>query len=173
MKLFQATLFIGQLPKTQTGWNFSCGTLEIVGPNGGTSLCDDIKIKRPYQGFITVREGRLSKGYPRVVTEQEESPDFQDASCLLAIVTEGFLDLSRFPSSNVKMGPKRKKDKSLVLIILRIQRNKPVTIPIKNLGDVKIRQVRISFNGGKLHVKDPKSTSLFARIFGWLNLTQT
>lgn len=148
MELFHVSLFNDRSPETQEGWNFFKGSLEIKNPDGSTSLFGDIKNSFGKE-FITLYNGFLNYNHPHFL-KNDLRQDETSGNFLLALVSDGFLDISETFSKKegyIRIAPKRKKDKSLVLTVLRLPKDEEFNIKVKNPHDGKVREISIGFSG--------------------------
>lgn len=147
MELFHVSLFNDQSPDIQEGWNFFKGSLEITNPDGSTSLFGDIKNSFGKES-ITLYNGFLNYEHPHYLKNdlrQSETCDY----FLLTMVSDGYIVLPKGVSKNcknVRIEPKRKKDKSLVLITLCLKKDEEFNIKVKSPLDGKISDILIHYS---------------------------
>ncbi len=147
MELFHISLFNDKPPEIQKGWNFFKGSLEIRNLDGSTSLFGEIKNSFGKE-LITLYNGFLNYDYPhhlRNDMRQNETYEW----FLLTLVSDGFIDTSktfRKKEGCIKIGPKRKKDKSLVLLTLCLKKDQKFIFKVENRHDGKIREFTIGFS---------------------------
>jgi hypothetical protein len=147
MELFHVSLFSDRCPEIQEGWNFFKGSLEIKNPDNSTSLFGHIKNSFG-KDFITLHNGYLNNNHPYFLKNdlrQSETSDYY----LLTISSDGFIDISksfRKKQGYVRIGPKRKKDKSMVLLTLCIKKDQHFKLSFTNPENGKTRDILISFS---------------------------
>lgn len=164
MELFHASLFNDQCPDIQQGWNFFKGSLEIKNPDGSTSLFGHIKNSFGKE-YITLYDGYLNNNHPHFLKNdlrQNETSDY----FLLTLASDGFVDISESfikKQGYIRIGPKRKKDKSLVLITLCLKKDQDFRLKVENPSDKKTRYISIFFSSMLSNLYVEVFTPIFVR----------
>lgn len=145
MQLFHVSFFNDKAPDVQEGWNFFKDKLEIINPDGSTSLFGGIE---QYSDADTVRvtkiDGYLNDERPHVLKKDLRIQETSDR-ILLTLATDGFICIpgSFFTKKYVKIVPERKKNGSLVLVTLCIPKDKEIVLVVKS--KTKQREIFIEF----------------------------
>jgi hypothetical protein len=157
MQLFHASVFQGQEIEVREGWDFFKGSLEIKNPDGSTSLFGQIK-NSTNEESVRLYDGYLNNNRPHFL-EKDLRKDETSDYFLLTMASDDYIDISRSFAGKkgyTRIGPKRKEDKSLVLITLCLQKDENFLITVKKPSDGKIREIAIRFSGllGTLLLED-------------------
>lgn len=146
-ELFHVSIFQDRHPEVQEGWNFFKGLLEIVNPDSSTSLFGGIKFNNFRDKNSTFYNGYLNKKgrnyFLNTNQRQSETPDY----FLVTIVSDGFIDMSKTfigKKGYVRIRPKRKKDKTLVIITLCLHKDEKFFITVKDRNGV-MKKISIEY----------------------------